>query len=158
MRYCLMMLVIGVGLTGCFWDEPTNSSPKVPDLTERDLVGCWEIKYGKSNYVYTCYSQDGRYYFVDSSGDLYSERFGGYSISGYEVHLKYDIKPGVGRQESSELDLVRLGDSLCGVNSEGVPYLPCRSRQSSDSASWGLRIWAYFAKPVGWDSLVAPMN
>ena len=158
MRYCLMMLVIGVGLTGCFWDEATNSSPKVPDLTERDLVGCWEIKHGKANYVYECYARGGGYYFADSLGDLYFEYFGTYSISGYKVGLTFDIKPGVARNETAELHLMRIGDSLCGVNSDGVPYRHCQSRQSSDSASWGLRIWTYFAKPAGWDSLVAPMN
>ena len=158
MRYCLMMLVIGVGLTGCFWDEATNSSPKVPDLTERDLVGCWETRYAKSVYVYECYAQGGGYYSVDSLGDSYSECFGTYSISGHEVSYAYEIKPGVGRKVTAEMHLVRIRDSLCEVNSEGVPYPQCRSRQSFDSASWGLRIWTYFAKPAGWDSLVAPMN
>ncbi len=95
---------------------------------------------------------------MDSLGDSYFEYFGVYSISGYEVGYVFDIKSGVGRRGNVEKHLVRLGDSLCGVNSEGVPYHPCRSRQSPDSASWGLRIWTYFAKPAGWDSLVAPMN
>lgn len=145
--------LLALGLWGCGKDTTGPSGP--PDLTMKDVVGCW--KYENACQV-KCYDRGGGYYdlwVVDQSG-IY-ERFGRYSLSSHFVNLSYRLlsSAGANREGDGMLPYRRIGSTLIDLNSDGSLGNGVWFSVSLDTLTCGTP-WNYFTKPAGWDTLVKP--
>lgn len=149
-------LVLVLGFSGCFGDS-NNSGP--PDLTPKDVVGCWQ---NRSDSCYLrCFDRSGRYMGEQGLGSFDArEDSGGYGIQGFSVAVSRELASAQGvfgsttdvwyfEAQNHQLVPLNQSGSIAGVN---------WIHASPDSFPCGTKPWRFFQKPAGWDSLVKPLQ
>lgn len=97
---------------------------------------------------------------MDSSIYILAEDSGSYRLSGYRVYQTYRIRTSAGRNvvDSTLTRYKRDSEKLCEINPGGDVASRCQIPVSPDDFPNGLKLWRYFKKPEGWDSLVKPLR
>ncbi len=157
MRCSLLAIALVFGVSGCSQDS-NNSGP--PDLTMKDLVGCWQNRSDSCSVL--CYDQGSGFLSENGGNGVFDARedSGSYSLQGDDVYLTYVISSaqGIINRTSGDYVFVAASDGLKSVNSDGTYTATIWSRVSPDSFSCGIKPWRFFQKPAGWDSLVKPLQ
>ena len=158
MRYSLLAIALVFGVSGCSQDN-SNSGP--PDLTPKDLVGCWQ--YSSDSCLVQCFDWAGGYLAeVGRTGTFDANEDSGTYVLNHFTETDFDstIVPGGNHPPRSTLKNYYRRDSnaLVALNSDGTATSIFWRSVAPDSFSCGIKPWRFFQKPTGWDSLVKPMQ
>ena len=152
----LLATSIGIILLGC----STNSNEvDPPDLTPKDVVGCWQVHPGDICLIYFMDNSGGAYNLQIGPGDFIAEDSGIFSISGFTVSSKQVLRTRLGARGTvnNEMHLKVSGPKLLTLNSRGIPDGGYLNRATSDSLLCGVKPWQFFKTPYNWDSLIKPI-
>lgn len=146
--------LFAVLIVACGKDTTGPSGP--PDLTMKDVVGCWK---DNNSCRLKCFDRGGGYYdyWKDGSGDVI-ERYGNFNLNSYYMEYSFRLITsfGTNRRDTSFLPYARSGNVLIILNADGTSTSSMLTQISPDSFTCGTH-WKYFSKPAGWDTLIRPL-